>query len=78
MKLYVLTDDFGDVIGVFDSPNISQEKLESYFGKFEKIEFNNVDESGIQWEMTIKPNNTPWYGKQEQKITMMYFTLNEI
>lgn len=69
---YVLMQDHF-ILGVFDSPDFPQCKLDRYFGKCEIIKFIDVDESGIKW---IAELNTLRDGIQ--KLTMMYFGVNEI
>ncbi len=70
---YVLMQDYF-ILGVFDSPEIPIEQLKSYFGgDFETLSFLDVDDSGIQWELLIKTIHDG-----VQKLTMMYFGVNEI
>lgn len=53
---YVLTETDGgvSVLGVFDSPRISDDVLAGYFGPFETLETNDIRDSGIEWQKTIR------------------------
>lgn len=70
---YVLMQE-NSILGVFDSPEIPKEQLKSYFaGDFEILRFNDIDDSGIKWQLSIKTIHDG-----VQNLTMMYFGVNEI
>jgi hypothetical protein len=70
--VYVLQDD-DSILGVFSSPDISDETLESYFGEFEVVENRDVRDSGIEWVKVIRARR--W---DNVIITLHSFCMNEI
>ena len=75
-QLYVLmdTDNTGGgfPLGVFDSPDISDDTLSEYFGKFTTKETIDIRDSGLEWQKTIHSSA----GKSV--LTLHYFNLNEM
>ena len=69
--VYVLLDD-GDVIGVFDSPNIPDKILEKHFGIFKAINKVDVRDSGLEWTRAIMCNGVI------AQLTLLEFGINEI
>ena len=69
--VYVLLDD-KNVIGVFDSPDISEEVLESYFGVFKNIRKTDVRDSGVEWLRVIMCNGVV------SNLSLLEFCINEI
>ena len=55
MKVYVLFDySYLSVLGVFNHSNISDDELEPYFGKFKRVKFMDIRDSGVEWEVWLK------------------------
>lgn len=71
--MYVLTDETGGPVGVFDSPEVPRKQIEGYCGAFDELQFTDIRESGLEWMLTIKTKEFENY-----HLTMHYFTLNEI
>jgi hypothetical protein len=70
--VYVLQDD-DSILGVFSSPDISDETLESYFGEFEAVENRDVRDSGIEWVKLISTHDG-----FKLSLTLHSFCMNEI
>ena len=56
--IYVLNETERDgsahTIGVFDSPNISDEKLKEYYGSdMNVLEYFDIRDSGLEWQKKI-------------------------
>ena len=61
-----------DVLGVFDSPNISDKKIKSHFGYFTEEYHHDVRDSGLEWTKRILVDNIAY------RLTLLEFELNEI
>jgi len=73
MNMFVLTDNDNDPLGVFNSAEIPKKQIAGHFGRFEILQFIDIDDSGLQWQLTIKTKDG-----EKHHLTMHYFTLNEI
>lgn len=74
---YVLIDKDGEtgseqVLGVFDSSEISDETLKAYYGNHKVISSQRVEDSGVEWVKKIEMDGVT------DTLTMLSFSLNEI
>ena len=65
-------DGSGTPIGVFDTPNISNDALAEYFGDFEVIQEMDIRDIGLEWQKVIK------WDEGKATLTLHYFSLNEL
>ncbi len=77
MEMFVLNeteqDGFATTVGVFDSPDVSDQKLAEYYGdEMEVVEMLDVRDSGIEWQKRIMVNGVG------RILTLHYFTVGEI
>jgi len=76
MTVYVLSEvdgSYSDVLGVFDSPNVNMEVLQSYYGQDAKeLSHTQVEDSGIEWRKTVA------YGGHITKLLMCSYEMNKI
>ena len=71
MITYLLLDE-NSPIGVFDSPVVSTEALNTHFGDHKTFNYEYIEDSGVEWTAFIKCNGVI------AKLTMLSFTLNEL
>lgn len=74
---YVLVDKDGEtggeqVLGVFDSSEISDETLIAYYGNHKVISSHLVEDGGVEWVKKIEMDGII------DTLTMLSFNLNEI
>ena len=75
--IYVLNETEKDgsahTIGVFDSPNVTDDKLKEYFGDdMIVLEYLDIRDSGLEWQKRVMVDGVTGV------LTLHYFELNEI
>ncbi len=59
-------------LGIFDSPDKAKEKLHDFYNEFSELEYKDIRDSGIEWQMKIIADSDIII------LTLYEFTINEI